>query len=179
VSIATRTGDQGTTGLLHGQRVPKDHPQIEAVGAFDELNVEVGGARLASTDPTARDFLLGVQAALIALMGELACAEADAAAHATSPFARLSEADLGKVDAYLAGLEARGFTFAGWATPGANPSALAFDRARVAARRAERRLAVLPAAGRQVRPLLLQWTNRLSDLLWLLARQAEAPAPSA
>jgi cob(I)alamin adenosyltransferase len=46
MSIATRNGDKGTTGLLHGQRVPKDHPQIEAVGAFDELNVEVGAARL-------------------------------------------------------------------------------------------------------------------------------------
>ena len=44
---------------------------------------------------------------------------------------------------------------------------------------AERRLAVLPAGGRQVRPLLLQWTNRLSDLLWLLARQAETPSPGA
>jgi cob(I)alamin adenosyltransferase len=179
VSIATRTGDQGTTGLLHGQRVPKDHPQIEAVGAFDELNVEIGAARLAAADPAARAFLLGVQAALVALMGELACAEADAAAHATSAFARLADADLAKVDAYLAELESRGLKFDGWATPGANPAALAFDRARVAARRAERSLAVLPAVGRQVRPLLQQWTNRLSDLLWLLARQAEAPAPGA
>jgi cob(I)alamin adenosyltransferase len=64
----------------------------------------------------------------------------------------------------------------GWATPGANPTALAFDRARVAARRAERRLSGLQAGGRTVRPLLLQWTNRLSDLLWLLARQAETKA---
>ena len=179
MSIATRTGDQGTTALLHGQRLPKDHPQIEAVGAFDELNVEIGAARLASADPAARAFLLGVQASLVALMGELACAEADAGAHATSRFARLADADLAKVDAYLADLESRGLTFAGWATPGANPTALAFDRARVAARRAERRLAVLPAGGRQVRPLLLQWTNRLSDLLWLLARQAETPSPGA
>ena len=176
MSIATRTGDEGTTGLLHGQRVPKDHPQIEAVGAFDELNVEVGAAWMEAADPGARDFLRSVQASLVALMGELACAESDSAAHATSRFARVSEADLRRLDDFLATLESRGIRLDGWATPGANPSAVAFDRARVAARRAERRLAGLPASGRSVRPLLLQWTNRLSDLLWLLAREAEARA---
>jgi cob(I)alamin adenosyltransferase len=173
VSIATRTGDKGTTGLLHGQRVPKDHPQIEAVGAFDELNVEVGGARMLATDPRVVGLLASIQASLVALMGELACAEADAAGHATSRFARLSESDLERLDACVATLESKGIKLDGWATPGANPEALAFDRARVAARRAERALAALPADVRTVRPLLLQWTNRLSDLLWLLAREAE------
>ena len=90
MSIATRGGDKGTTSLLHGQRVPKDHPQIEAVGAFDELNVEIGAARLSSEDTATREVLLGVQGSLIALMGELACAEADAEKHAQSTFARLS-----------------------------------------------------------------------------------------
>jgi cob(I)alamin adenosyltransferase len=175
VSIATRRGDDATTGLLHGQRVSKDDPQIEALGAFDEVNVEVGAARLLAVDPAVRDFLKEVQGSLVALMGEIACAESDAAAHATSRFARLGEADLGKLDATLASLESRGIKLDGWATPGANPAALAFDRARVAARRAERRLAGLPAHGRNVRPLALQWTNRLSDVLWLLAREAEGP----
>jgi cob(I)alamin adenosyltransferase len=176
VSIATRRGDGGTTGLLHGQRVPKDHPQIEAVGAFDELNVEVGAARMLARDPAAPELLGAVQASLVALMGELACAEADSAGHAASKFARLSEGDLKRLDEYLAALESRGIRLDGWATPGANPEALAFDRARVAARRAERRLAGLQPGVRTVRPLLLQWTNRLSDLLWLLAREAETRA---
>jgi cob(I)alamin adenosyltransferase len=173
VSIATRTGDKGTTGLLHGQRVPKDHPQIEAVGAFDELNVEVGAARMLAGDPAVPALLKAVQGSLVALMGELACAEEDAAGHAASKFARLSDGDLKRLDDFLSDLESRGIKLDGWATPGANPEALAFDRARVAARRAERRLAGL-APARTVRPLLLQWTNRLSDLLWLLAREAEA-----
>jgi cob(I)alamin adenosyltransferase len=177
MSIATRMGDTGTTGLLHGQRVAKDHPQIEAVGAFDELNVEVGAARMVASDPAARDLLKAVQASLIALMGEIACAETDAGSHSQSRFARLGEADLAKLDAALAALESKGLRFDGWATPGANPAALAFDRARVAARRAERRLAALPAGGRNLRPLLGQWTNRLSDVLWLLAREAESPPP--
>jgi cob(I)alamin adenosyltransferase len=176
VSIATRGGDGGTTGLLHGQRVGKDHPQIEAVGAFDALNVEIGAARLGTAAPATREFLLLIQGSLVALMGEIACAEENAAAHATSKFARLSEGDLARLDALVASLEARNMALGGWATPGANPGALAFDRARVAARTAERRLAALHGAGRSVRPLLLQWTNRLSDVLWLLAREAEAPA---
>jgi len=54
MSIATRTGDTGATSLLHGQRVPKDHPQIEAVGAFDELNVEIGAARIAAIEANER-----------------------------------------------------------------------------------------------------------------------------
>ncbi len=174
MSIATRTGDKGSTGLLHGQRVPKDHPQIEAVGAFDELNVEVGAARMLAADPAARELLQGVQGSLVAVMGEIACAEEDAAGHQKSRFALLREEDLQRLDGFLAALESKGLRLDGWATPGANPAALAFDRARVAARRAERRLAALPAQGRNVRPLLLQWTNRLSDLLWLLAREAES-----
>ncbi|HZZ18134.1 MAG TPA: cob(I)yrinic acid a,c-diamide adenosyltransferase [Opitutaceae bacterium] len=173
MSIATRTGDKGTTGLLNGQRVPKDHPQIEAVGAFDELNVEVGAARLASPDPAVREALLSVQGSLVALMGELACAESDVEKYEKSKFARLTEADLDRLDQLVASLEAKGLKFDGWATPGGNPRALAFDRARVTARRAERSLAALPPSGRTVRPLLQQWTNRLSDVLWLLAREAE------
>ena len=174
MSIATRTGDKGTTSLLHGQRVPKDHPQIEAVGAFDELNVEIGAARIAAADPATRDLLRDVQGLLVAVMGEIACAEEDAVRHGRSKFARLSEGDLRRLDAFLAALEAKGLPADGWATPGSNPSALAFDRARVAARRAERRLAGLAAGGRTARPLLFQWTNRLSDVLWLLAREAES-----
>ena len=174
MSIATRTGDSGTTGLLHGQRVPKDHPQIEAVGAFDELNVEVGAARMLVSDAGGRELLVAVQGSLVALMGEVACAEEDAAGHAQSRFARVGDGDLRRLDDWVAALESKGIRLEGWATPGANPTALAFDRARVAARRAERRLATLPAQGRNVRPLLLQWINRLSDLLWLLAREAES-----
>jgi cob(I)alamin adenosyltransferase len=179
VSIATRGGDSGTTGLLHGQRVAKDHPQIEAVGAFDELNVEIGGARLFAAGEEARALLLRAQACLVALMGELACAEEDSGRHAASALAKLGEPDLAALDAAVAALESRSIRMGGWATPGATPEALAFDRARVAARRAERRLAALAGSGRSVRPLCLKWVNRLSDVLWLLAREAETLRPGA
>jgi len=172
-SITTRRGDDGTTSLLYGQRVAKDHPQIEAVGACDELNVELGAVRLLA--PTGEQAgLLNAQRALVALMGEVACAESDAARYAASNFTKLGDADLALLDAGVVALEGRGLKFDGWATPGATPLAAACDRARVTARRAERRLAALPAHGRLVRPVVGQWLNRLSDLLWLMARQAEA-----
>ena len=176
-SIATRTGDDGTTSLLYGQRVPKDHPQIEAVGAFDELNVAIGAIKphLAADARGAavQGLLTVVQKNLVAVMGELACAEADAGRYAESKFEKLSAADLRRLDDAVAALEARGLKFDGWATPGANARTASFDFARVIVRRAERRLTTLPAHGRRVRPELRQFVNRLADLLWLLAREAE------
>ncbi len=172
-SIATRTGDDGTTSLLYGQRVPKDHPQIEAVGAFDELNAAIGFAKATASDAAQKTALELIQHDLVALMGELACAEADAAKYAASKFQKVGEPELARVDAALAALEARPVKLDGWATPGANVPAAALDLARTAARRAERRLAALPAQGRNVRPVLRQYINRVSDLLWLMARAAE------
>lgn len=176
-SIATRTGDDGSTSLLYGQRVPKNHPQIEAVGVLDELNVALGTVKpLLSPDAAGaaqRDLLLAVQKNLVALMGEIACAESDAARYAESKFEKLSGDDVTRLDRAVSDLEARGLRFDGWATPGANACAAALDVARTAARRAERTLAGLPAHGRTIRPELRQFVNRLSDLLWLLARAAE------
>ena len=177
MSIATKTGDDGSTSLLYGQRVPKDHPQIEAVGAFDELNTALGTAKpLLSQDfrgEIVRALLTATQKNLVALMGELACAESDAARYAASRFEKISTTDVARLDAAVVALEARGLKFDGWATPGANACAAAFDVARATARRAERRLASLPAHGRTLRPELRQFVNRLSDLLWLLAREQE------
>lgn len=176
-SIATRTGDDGTTSLLYGQRVPKDHPQIEAVGVFDELNVALGAVKPhLGTDARSmaiRELLKVLQQNLVALMGELACAESDAARYTASKFEKLRVPDLARLDEAIAALEARGLRFDGWATPGANPRAATFDLARVTARRGERQLTTLPRHGRSVRPEVRQFVNRLSDLLWLLAREAE------
>src|SRR5690349_1100246 len=147
-SIATRTGDDGTTSLLYGQRVRKDHPQIEAVGAFDELNAAIGFAKSVAPDVARRRALELVQHDLVALMGELACAESDVARYAASKFPKLDEPDLARIDAAVVALEAKDIRFEGWATPGSNLAAAALDLARTAARRAERRLVALPAQGR-------------------------------
>lgn len=175
-SIATRTGDEGTTSLLYGQRVPKDHPQIEAVGAFDELNTALGFAK-ATCPPEAaerRAELERIQHELVALMGELACAEADAARYAASKFPKLEAPALDRIDTAVAAIEATNVRFEGWATPGANLHAAAIDLARSTARRAERRLIALRAHGRDVRPVVARYVNRVADLLWLMARQAES-----
>jgi cob(I)alamin adenosyltransferase len=173
MSIATRTGDDGTTSLLYGQRVPKHHPQIEAVGACDELNASLGVAKAACVDTVQREQLTAIQHALVALMGEVACAESDRARYETSKFRRLAPEDLQPVDAHIAELESRKLDFKGWATPGENACSAALEVARTAARRAERRIGALSDSGCSVRPLLLQYLNRISDLLWLMARAAE------
>ncbi len=176
-SIATRTGDDGTTSLLYGQRVSKDHPQVEAVGALDELNVAIGCVRpLLSEDARGQEtatLLTAVQKNLVAFMGEVACAADDDARYASSSFEKILAADVQRLDIALAALEARGLRFDGWATPGSNSCSAALEVARTTARRAERRLTALPAHDRSVRPELRQFLNRLSDLLWLLAREME------
>lgn len=173
-SISTRRGDDGTTSLLYGQRVLKDHPQIEAVGTFDELNAALGLAKATCPHPAGREVLEAIQRDLVALMGEVVCAESDAARYAGSKFPKLGDAELARMDAGVAGLEALNLRFDGWATPGANLHSAALEQARTIARRAERRLVGLTAEERKVRPLVRQYVNRLADLLWLMARQAEA-----
>ncbi len=173
-SIATRTGDDGHTRLLYGQRVSKAHPRIEAVGAFDEVNAAIGAAKSGCPVESRRQRLTQLQSDLVALMGEVACDEGDAARYAASAFPRVREDTLARIDLDIAEIEARKPRFEGWATPGANAHSAALEIARTAARRAERRLAAL-RDGRSdaVRPLLLQIANRLADLLWLMARDAE------
>ncbi len=173
-SIATRTGDDGTTALLYGQRVSKDHPQIAAVGSLDELNAALGFAKATRPAGASPDELARIQQELVALMGEVACAEVNAARYDESKFAKIDGAALARLDAAVAAIEARQPKFDGWATPGANLHAAALDLARTAVRRAERQLVALPKEGRSVRPILVQYLNRLSDLLWLMGREAES-----
>ena len=172
-SIATRTGDDGTTSLLYGQRVPKNHPQIKAVGALDEFNAALGFAK--ATRPAGADGseLEHIQRELVALMGEITCAQNDTPRYAVSKFAKIDATELARIDAAVETVEARQPKFDGWATPGATLHAAALDLARTAARRAERELIGLRGHDKTVRPVILQYVNRVSDLLWLLAREAE------
>src|SRR5882757_934906 len=105
-SIATRTGDDGSTSLLYGQRVPKNHPQIEAVGALDELNAALGFAKATRPAGTDAGELERIQKELVALMGEVSCAQGDAARFAGSKFAKIGEAELARVDAAVEAVEA-------------------------------------------------------------------------
>lgn len=174
MSITTRKGDDGTTGLLFGQRVPKNHPQIEAVGVFDELNSSLGFAKATCPNAERRAEITRIQKELTVLMGEIVCAESDTERYLSSKFEKLSESSLARIDAGVAAHEARDIRFDGWATPGANLHAAALDMARSIGRRAERHLVDLTFHGKNVRPVVRQYINRLCDLLWLMARDAEA-----
>jgi cob(I)alamin adenosyltransferase len=70
MSIATRTGDSGTTGLMYNRRVSKAHPRVEAYGSVDELNAAIGMARATATDAFIQNNLLVIQKDLVTLMGE-------------------------------------------------------------------------------------------------------------
>ena len=178
-SIATKTGDDGTTSLLFGRRVPKTDLRIVANGRVDELNARLGMAKacLAPEETGARGFIERVQRGLVALMGEVAVAPEDWERYAASGMAKFDEALAGMLDERVAQLESEGFTYAGWATPGANVSSAAIDCARTACREAEIALLRVRDAG-LLNPLraglILQSMNRLSDVLWLEARRVES-----
>ena len=170
MSIATRTGDDGTTGLMFNRRVPKDHPRIVANGAVDELNAALGLARASAHDVGVAAILFAEQKCLVGLMAELATDDADRPRLMASKFQRLLPEDLARVDALVASLEAGRATPGGWDTPGANPHHAHLHLARAICRRAERECVALRAAGMQVPDLVLQYLNRLADALWLLAQ---------
>lgn len=170
-SITTRKGDDGTTGLLYGQRVSKNHPQIEALGLLDELNVAIGFAKATRPGSASVAILEEIQSTLVGLMGEIGCAERDRARFVASKFNRVTAANLEKIDAAIVEIEGRA-PASGWVMPGSSLHSVALDQARVIARRAERQLVSLSAAGHSVRPLILQYLNRISDLFFLLAKEA-------
>ena len=173
MSIVTKTGDRGTTGLMYNRRVPKSHPRVEASGGIDELNAALGLARAAITDEPLRESLCAIQKDLIVLMGEIATLPEDAERYVKDGFTLVAPSMTERLEKKLKEIEAQNVSFKGWATPGANPSAAALDLARTVCRRAERGVCQLKEANEPVNPEILVYLNRLSDLLWLCARWCE------
>jgi cob(I)alamin adenosyltransferase len=178
-SISTRTGDSGETSLLYGERVSKTHPQVEACGAVDELNAALGLAKATDSNARHRAQLEAIQRDLIALMGEIAAPTADLERYEESGFLKIDEVHLQRLEVALADLETQSGRPDGWAVPGATLYSATLDLARATARRAERRVVALHDRQIPVRPLLQKYLNRLSDFLWLLARDAENDAEKA
>ena len=172
MSIATRTGDQGETGLMYGRRVKKYDLRVETYGTVDELNAALGLARAQAGLPLVKEELFAVQKQLVALMGELAVAPEDMARYAADKYPKLTEAMLTHLDDLVARLEAEKISFDGWATPGASVPSAALDVARTVCRRAERLVAKL-ASVNEIDLLVIRYLNRLSDILWLMARYTE------
>lgn len=180
MSIATRTGDKGTTGLMYGRRVDKFDLRVETYGTVDELNAALGMARAQAELPLVQTELLLIQKQLVTLMGELAVAPEDAERYRNDKYPKLEPAMLQHLDDLVAQIEKEKITFDGWATPGASVASAALDVARTVCRRAERLVAKLAAAN-EIDLLVIRYLNRLSDLLWLMARYTEtklgAPRP--
>ena len=172
MSIVTKTGDLGMTALMYGRRVPKDHPRVEAYGAVDELNAALGVARATSVGDFVRENLLRIQNELVVLMGELATAPEDLPRYLKDGFAQLGAEKTAKLEEVIREIEPI-VSLKDWAMPGATLNGAALDSARVACRRAERRVCSLKDAGELRNEEIIVYLNRLSDLLWLLARFVE------
>jgi len=154
---------------MYGRRVPKNHPRVEAYGAVDELNAALGMARATAEQELVRDNVLKIQNDLVALMGELATAPEDLARYRKDGFSQLSADKTARLDELVAQIEPK-ISLKDWAMPGATVNGAALDVARVACRRAERRVCSLQDAGELGNGEIVVYLNRLADLLWLLAR---------
>jgi cob(I)alamin adenosyltransferase len=171
-SIVTRTGDRGETGLLYGGRVPKDDLHTEAYGDVDEAISALGLARSLEPDDGRAARLLELQRALFTVGAELATGRGH---HATllRHFATVTAEMVDDLERETHELEARVPLPRAFVIPGGSPAAAALDLARTMVRRAERRSVALRNAGELENDEVLRYLNRCSDLLFMLAREAE------
>lgn len=173
MSIVTKTGDNGTTALMYGRRVPKSHPRVEAYGTVDELNAALGLARASATHDFIRDNLLVIQKDLVTLMGELATGVEDLPRYIKAGYSLVTPEMTDKLDVLVKEIEAQTITFKGWATPGDTMNSAALDVARTVCRRAERCVCGLQETDQLHNSGIIIYLNRLADLLWLMARWVE------
>jgi cob(I)alamin adenosyltransferase len=178
MSIVTKHGDDGSTGLMYNRRVSKCHPRVEAYGAVDELNAALGLARASAQHPFVRERLLATQRHLVTLMGELATRAEDLSRYAQDGYQLVTPKMTADLDRIVQEIEAQNITFKGWATPGENLSSATLDVARTTCRRAERRVCALHETKQLENNEIITFLNRLSDTLWLLARWVENQQPS-
>jgi cob(I)alamin adenosyltransferase len=169
MKIYTRRGDDGTTGLLYGGRVGKDSAVIEANGAVDEAQAGLGLVRAEVEKSSELDVLLvGLAGDLYVLMAELATAPANR--HKLTPGSTLVTQDMvTALEDHIDDLSGRFPPITDFVIPGHDRVSAALDVARTAARRAERRSLAAAAEG----SLVVQYLNRLSDLLWTMGRWQE------
>ncbi len=173
--IYTRKGDDGTTGLLYGGRLGKGEPQIELNGAVDEAQAALGLARAESVPASELDGLLvTIERQLYVLMAEVATAPGNRH-KLTADESLVTEGMVERLEGWIDQLSERFPMPTEFVVPGANRCSAALDVARTVVRRAERVLAAMPPlAGETGAPSLVgPYLNRLSDLLWTMARWQE------
>jgi cob(I)alamin adenosyltransferase len=168
MSIATKRGDGGQTGLPGGVRVSKTHPRVECYGTIDELISQMGLARALASEAEVNELTRRIQRELFKV----------GSAIGTSPEARkpAPEITAEMVDALereVHRIEGMPGILNDWSIPGELASSAAFDVARTVCRRAERLAVGLHESGALPNPHILAYLNRLSDVLWLLGRLLE------
>jgi cob(I)alamin adenosyltransferase len=178
--VATGRGDDGTTGLLYGGRVAKDDLAVEAYGTVDEAVAALGIARaemagVADNDTVRQlgELILRIQRELFVAGAELA-ANPDAADRLLDGVTRVDESMLVRAEADLALWESRIVMPREFVVPGETRASAALEVARATTRRAERRVIALRRSGHVTGDWLVPWLNRVADLLWVVARAAEA-----
>ena len=173
--VTTRTGDLGYTGLLGSERVPKYDARIEALGLVDEATSALGLARASVSEPRVRSLILRQQEALYRLMAELATTPEAAGKLQMSG---ISETDVSGLEAATEDLKRDVDIANRFIIPGETMAGAALDLARTVIRRAERHLARMVHHGEIGNPNLLPFVNRLSDLVFVLARYVERNHPT-
>lgn len=177
MSISTRKGDDGTTDLLFGKRVAKNHPRVEALGEVDELNAALGLLRVHALTAEVGEVVAQVQLWLIGLMGELATPPGGEEKYGRTHTQQVTPDQLSYLDGWVEQLEREGqFKFKGWVLPGGQGSVggAYADFARTVCRRAERSVYALTGTEEDLpNSVPVKFLNRLSDVLWLLARWEE------
>jgi cob(I)alamin adenosyltransferase len=169
--IYTRQGDDGTTGLLYGGRVSKADPVTEACGTVDEAVAMLGLARAHTEDPEAGRELLELQRELFVVGADLAT-NPDERGKLEPRVSLVTEEMTARLEGRIDELIAAHPLPNAFVVPGANPASACLDVARSVIRRAERRVALIRDSGADVNDAALRYLNRLSDLLFVLARVA-------
>lgn len=174
MKIYTKTGDQGETGLFGGGRVPKDHPRVAAYGDVDELNSVIGVVRASEPAGFFDDLLQSVQQDLFSIGGHLATPAAERVSKALEK-ATLSPDRVAEFERAIDHAEQELAPLRSFVLPAGVPKAAALHLARTVCRRAERSVVHLSQSS-EVPSLFLIYLNRLSDLLFTLARLANKRA---
>ena len=173
MKVYTRRGDGGQTDLFGGGRVAKDALRVEAYGAVDELNAALGTAAAATAERDLRELLAALQSLLFALGGSLATPEA--AHRAKSGLPEPKQGDIDELERRIDAFETELAPLTRFVLPGGTPAAAALHVARTVCRRAERRCVQL-ARDEDVDATCIAFLNRLSDLLFVMARVANQRA---
>ena len=166
MKIYTKTGDTGQTSLFDNTRVSKADPRVDAYGEVDELNACLGAARAAGVDADIARALESIQKDLFALGARLADPSSRIAGRVTK--AAVTTADVERLERTIDGLEAELPALRRFILPGGALSGALLHQARTVCRRAERRVIALGSDA--VEPILIVYLNRLSDLLFVMAR---------